>query len=151
MSIVQVVVKFFGGKFLTSTSACYVPSFSPYSLSFSYYLTFIFMHFKIQAERNYCCECSYLVVVYVCLLQIQIYYCTCSSIVKLIMLLEVINYFCVFCCIHRTEEEIVQTNTYLCEFSIVHYARIFLCSMCCRQKFDEPLVLSKGPHSDRCR
>ena len=93
------------------------------------------MHIKIQAERNYCYECSYLVVVYVCLLQIEIYYCTCNSIVKLIMLLEVINYFRVFCCIHRTEEEIVQTNIYLCEVSIVHYARIFF-NMCCRQKFD---------------
>ena len=83
------------------------------------------MHFKIQAERNYCCEFSYLVVMYVCLLQIQIYYGTCRPIVKLIMLLEVTNYFRVFCCIRCTEEEIVQTNVDLCGVSIVYYARIF--------------------------
>jgi hypothetical protein len=81
--------------------------------------------YKIQAERNYCWEFSYLVVMYVCLLQIQIYYGTCRSIVKLIMLLEVINYFRVFCCIHCTEEEGVQSNVDLCGVSIVHYARIF--------------------------
>jgi len=64
---------------------------------------------------------------YVCLLQIQIYYGTRRSIVKLIMLLlEVINYFRVFCCIRCTEEEIVQTNIDLCGISIVYCAQIFL-------------------------
>jgi hypothetical protein len=82
------------------------------------------MHSKIQAEGNYSCEFLYLVVVYVCLLQIQIYYGTCRSIVKLIRLLEVINYFRVFCCIRCAEEEVVQTNADLCGVSIVYYARI---------------------------
>jgi len=89
-------------------------------LSFGIY----FFCIKIQAERNYCCEFSYLVM-YFCLLQIQIYYGTCRSIVKLIMLLDVINYFRVFCCIHCTEEEVVQTNIDLCGVSIVYCAQIF--------------------------
>jgi hypothetical protein len=79
------------------------------------------MHFKIKAERNDCCEFSFLVLMYVCLLQIQICYGTFRSIVKLIVLLEGINYFRVFCCIHCTEEEVVQTNVYLCRVSIVLY------------------------------
>ena len=68
------------------------------------------MHFKVQAGRNDCREFSYLVVMHVCLVQMQMYYGTCRSIVKLIMPLEVINYVCVFCCIRCTEEEVVQTN-----------------------------------------
>ena len=40
------------------------------------------MHFKIQTEWNYCCGFSYLVVMCVCLLHIQMYYCICKFAVE---------------------------------------------------------------------
>lgn len=87
-SIVQVVDNFLAGTFLTTTSAWYFQFLSPYYLSVSYYLVFIFKHFKIQPKRSYSCDFSCLVM-YVWLLQIQNYYFTSKCIIKLIMLLEV--------------------------------------------------------------